>query len=235
MKQIYFLTTILFLVLSPLKAQTTKIYYFDQSMSGPFNLNEFVIKIDTKGKIPANSTVLLTFQMFLNYSNNVNDVVWLKGMGADGPLLNFQMDDWVPREYESITDISEYAVGHDFLTEDMLYSGNPNDRYEKKAFPDGRNVSFWQVFLTVTEGTGTLSNDTIEKDASIRVFPNPSSDYIQVTGLSQPEKYTVYTMLGTEVKSGLVAEGEKINIQSLANGIYFMKLNNGQTLKFVKQ
>ena len=41
--------------------------------------------------------------------------------------------------------------------------------------------------------------------------------------------------IGTEVKNGKIFDLEKINIQNLTNGVYFLKFENGSTLKFLKK
>jgi len=70
---------------------------------------------------------------------------------------------------------------------------------------------------------------------STKVFPNPSSDFIEITGLTARENYEIYNTLGQEIKKGIVPENKKIDIQNLTNGIYFLKFERGNTLKFIKE
>lgn len=82
----------------------------------------------------------------------------------------------------------------------------------------------------------TLSTDKFEKIANaVKVFPNPSKDYIQVSGISALEPYEISSALGAQVIKGSVAENQSIDIKNLANGIYFMKFKNGNTIKFIKK
>ncbi len=70
--------------------------------------------------------------------------------------------------------------------------------------------------------------------SNIFIFPNPSTDFIQLSGLVKTQQYTIYNVLGVQIHNGNISLGEKIDIQDLTNGIYFMKLDNGNTIKFMK-
>lgn len=77
------------------------------------------------------------------------------------------------------------------------------------------------------------SNETLFND--IKLFPNPSTDFIQIKGFSENERYSIYNMLGVEVMKGICIENKMINIQELAKGMYFLKVNNNQNIKFFKE
>ena len=70
---------------------------------------------------------------------------------------------------------------------------------------------------------------------SILIYPNPTTDFIQIYGLIKTEKYSIYSILGSEIKKGTVSNEEKIDTQNLNGGLYFMKFDNGNTLKFTKK
>lgn len=103
------------------------------------------------------------------------------------------------------------------------------------------NGTLYNFTLTGTSSnwigsTLTLSTDKFNgTNNSLQLYPNPSSDFIQVSELTQTGSYKIYTASGTEVKTGTVDSSTKINIQSLTNGAYFLKLNSGNTLKFIKK
>ncbi|WP_418513841.1 T9SS type A sorting domain-containing protein [Corallibacter sp.] len=81
----------------------------------------------------------------------------------------------------------------------------------------------------------TLGTDSFQlREKHITVFPNPSSDYIKISGLTTSESYSVYNLLGAEVKRGTIVADEKINIQNLKNGVYFVKLENDDSFRFIK-
>ena len=64
----------------------------------------------------------------------------------------------------------------------------------------------------------------------INIFPNPSSDFIYIDNPKQ-KLIIIYNSLG---KIELINKNEKIDIQKLNPGIYFVK-NEKQFSKFIKK
>lgn len=81
----------------------------------------------------------------------------------------------------------------------------------------------------------TLSTNIFELDKKLRIFPNPTTDFIKVLGLTSKESYTLYNILGTEIKKGVISNNEQIDIRELTNGLYFLKFDNGNSIKFIKK
>jgi hypothetical protein len=81
----------------------------------------------------------------------------------------------------------------------------------------------------------SLNDNGVEIDKKIKLYPNPLADSIQISGLKNSENYTVFCLLGKEMLHGIISNGERIAIENLNNGIYFLKFDNGNTLKFVKE
>ncbi|WP_161792614.1 T9SS type A sorting domain-containing protein [Psychroserpens damuponensis] len=80
----------------------------------------------------------------------------------------------------------------------------------------------------------TLSNDDFNINDTLSLFPNPSSTNIFIRGLKQREAYVMYNTLGEKVLEGYIEKHESINVASIKTGLYFVKLNSGQSLKFIK-
>jgi sugar lactone lactonase YvrE len=80
----------------------------------------------------------------------------------------------------------------------------------------------------------TLSTNELFIKEKVILFPNPAVNFIQVPGITKFEKYNIYDYLGKTVINGVIFNDEKIDIQTLTNGIYFLKLNNGNKIKFIK-
>jgi DNA-binding beta-propeller fold protein YncE len=81
----------------------------------------------------------------------------------------------------------------------------------------------------------TLSITDNSFNQSLNISPNPSSNFIQILGLTKRENYLIYNTLGLKINNGSISENEKIDIQIFSNGIYFIKFENGFTLKFIKE
>ena len=109
--------------------------------------------------------------------------------------------------------------------------------------PPATSLSAWIPFLCVPSGvfsgdgtSSTLSVTEVELSIKkIKLFPNPTTDFIQISGLTKTEKYSISNILGSEIKKGTMSNNEKLDIQYLNNGLYFMKFDNGNTLKFIKE
>ena len=88
-------------------------------------------------------------------------------------------------------------------------------------------------FFSVTLGVDKFSTE------SIVLYPNPASSVITIKSQSLPDSYSLYNTLGQVLKQSQVKSivDLNINIESLSEGMYFMKLtkdNSSQILSFIK-
>lgn len=89
--------------------------------------------------------------------------------------------------------------------------------------------------INITAGTvGIEENEA----SSFRVFPNPATNMINVEAQGY-EQYQLVNMLGQTVSSNSLNNGTaQINVSNLSNGVYFVRLINGnnvETIKVVKK
>lgn len=70
---------------------------------------------------------------------------------------------------------------------------------------------------------------------SLSISPNPASDFIQLSNLNKIGYFTICNILGSKVIDGNISNYEKINVRDLTNGLYFLKFDDGTTLKFIKE
>lgn len=81
----------------------------------------------------------------------------------------------------------------------------------------------------------TLNNTTFETVNHIKIYPNPTSDYVYFIGINENVEISLFSSNGTKLK-----ETKKmfLNIQDLPNGLYFLKItegNNIHTNKIIKK
>ena len=95
---------------------------------------------------------------------------------------------------------------------------------------------FLDDFETSIESTESLSNheEKIAKNKKT-IYPNPSSGSITILGIYEKQAYKIYNLMGAEVLKGSINFNENIEIRNLTEGLYFLKLENGNTLKFIKK
>lgn len=110
-----------------------------------------------------------------------------------------------------------------------------------ETFTGGSNIltqGFHQSKLTVTPITEFL-NSKIE----LKVFPNPTSDFIliQFNELIENSGYTLFELTGKILESKLITSTEtKLDLKNYASGQYILKLTKNstqplQTFKIIKR
>ena len=82
---------------------------------------------------------------------------------------------------------------------------------------------------------GTLSVATFTAGNEFSLYPNPATNVLKVNGLTSIENYTIYNTIGAVIKSGSIGNNEEINVSSLTNGLYFLKFENSNAIKFIKK
>ena len=70
---------------------------------------------------------------------------------------------------------------------------------------------------------------------NIKLYPNPANTTFELSGLTQAEKVSIYNVLGTKVFEGTIDTNQKVDVQNLTNGLYFLNFENGSSLKFIKE
>ncbi|MFD1614660.1 choice-of-anchor D domain-containing protein [Gelatiniphilus marinus] len=92
-------------------------------------------------------------------------------------------------------------------------------------------------FTIQGEADGALSLDEAlnKKSDAIKIYPNPTTDYISINGLKKSSTFSIFNVLGTEVLKGLVSPEGNIDVKNLKIGLYFMKIYGSNTVKFIKK
>jgi len=107
------------------------------------------------------------------------------------------------------------------------------------------NVVFWD------ENNGWISGDygqiahftnntgipNIDKP-TITIFPNPSSDFISINGVTGTTQVLIYDIAGRILANNQVESNDKLDIRKLKSGIYFLKLpntDNNTVFRIIKQ
>lgn len=85
-------------------------------------------------------------------------------------------------------------------------------------------------------GVGVIVSgvDAVEKEMSIRVYPNPADDMIVVEGAKENSVATIYSTLGMMMSQIEVGKSSKIDVTGYPAGIYIVVID-GETIKFVKK
>ena len=96
----------------------------------------------------------------------------------------------------------------------------------------GNNLFLDDIALNTTT---TLSINDVSAINGVKVYPNPTSDFIQISGLTTSKNYAIYNILGAKITRGNISENEMIDVKGFTSGVYFLKFDNGNTIKFLKE
>lgn len=148
-------------------------------------------------------------------------------------LKNIQLDtSSLPAGLIQYFQCNEGTVGADnwvlYQLLDHTGNGRPGDLW---------NVSRWGACSNWVDSVpaALLSVDTFENtNIGLSLYPNPANNVVKINGLKSNKNYTIHNALGAIVKKGTVANNTEIAVSDLAKGLYFLKLEDNRTLKFIK-
>ena len=81
------------------------------------------------------------------------------------------------------------------------------------------------------DALSTTDNQTANQ---VKVYPNPVKDILTINS-EDLKSYSVYNILGQEVKKDNLDSSNQINLSDLKNGIYILKLQNKENNHFTKK
>ncbi|MFP4528942.1 MAG: T9SS type A sorting domain-containing protein [Candidatus Kapaibacterium sp.] len=91
-------------------------------------------------------------------------------------------------------------------------------------------ASFGEMYLAEIS-ISSLSTSYPAPAPALSLHPNPTSDFITISGMNDPtQTIDIYTLAGVNIMS---AEGPRVDVSHLAPGFYFVRVG-GRSLKFVK-
>lgn len=83
----------------------------------------------------------------------------------------------------------------------------------------------------------TLGVEESGKSAKPEIYPNPASDILNISGISEAANFEIYNALGQKTGEGKV-EDHKVDLHHLSKGVYFIQLKDKEKvtrLKFIKK
>ncbi|MBK8620722.1 MAG: T9SS type A sorting domain-containing protein [Saprospiraceae bacterium] len=137
--------------------------------------------------------------------------------------------------------------GTDFMEVGKIMASGSRNSEKQYSFvhqPGEGHTFYYKLSQTDFDGKFTdLATSIIRTSRpalDIRVFPNPGTDFISLSGLDEENKTTfvIYNTLGKMIDKGVIHHGN-ISIDHFPAGTYFIQLNDAQnqqvTLSFCKK
>lgn len=127
-------------------------------------------------------------------------------------------------EREYFAEITESYFG---LNDYFPFNYSDLSNYDVLGFNTAKSI--WADSTLSLQSSGSKIN-------TITVYPNPVSTNIYINRANLNMSYAIYNLVGREIMKGKVASNnEKINFENFSSGIYFLKFENGTTIKFIKE
>ena len=95
------------------------------------------------------------------------------------------------------------------------------------------NASYWEVFQFFKKNSKTQHVAPTIEEPTVTLYPNPAADFIELEGVTAEDELEVYNIQGQRL---MQARGVSIlDLSTLASGMYFLKVNQEQTIRFTKR
>ncbi|QTD37649.1 discoidin domain-containing protein [Polaribacter batillariae] len=207
--------------------------------------NAFATATDQAGGYFSASNPDPVFTLSLGNNYNVSSlVIWGYPLDPSAEAKSFKVE-------FSTDGGTTYAEGVENVTNSSSLGGNSNAAI--LTFSSVKTANFVRITFTDNHGGGRAAlgevkfvgalNEPLSLDSNslsrIKVYPNPSSDYLFVSNIEDEGEAIIYNVFGKKIKSFKLSIGmEKINIKDLSTGIYMVSLNNaGKSLmkKIIKK
>ncbi|MBK1898128.1 reprolysin-like metallopeptidase [Chryseobacterium paridis] len=157
---------------------------------------------------------------------------------ANERVLNFPVAQITGPVTGSFTVPQSAVTGQPMRMRVVLLYGGPDNAGGSLTGPCGTlsygEAEDYNVVATSTLGT----SETVIKNDGIQLYPNPASDVLNITKVSDKATYKIYSVTGQLVGSGNI-NGGKINVSTLVKGGYVITVDEkGKDVfksKFIKK
>ena len=100
--------------------------------------------------------------------------------------------------------------------------------YRQWSYHLARNFSVDYVkvngnYVSISGSSLSVNDENFANKVS--VYPNPANDLIRISG-KEAKEYSIYNVLGSQVRATQPIKNESINVSNIQEGIYFLNLFN---------
>lgn len=98
------------------------------------------------------------------------------------------------------------------------------------------SVVYETIPIVITITNCVVSNDEINEDSNIGLFPNPTFGTFKLTEQNSVDRISVYNIIGKEVVSFSATANGNYDVSDLENGMFLVRLfdQKGETLKVLR-
>lgn len=194
-----------------------------------------------------NSLLTTTGIDFTKFFNN-----WIYGQGYpsytirwnQNPLTNVNLSVKISQTqshssvnyFEMPINIRVHGSGGQVL--DLVFQNNQNNDQFFSQVPFAiTSVEFDPQLFILSKNNQVIKDVTLSADESkiepLKLFPNPTKDFLEIIGLNFSTPYEIYDMSGKLVEKNIYQTSKKISVKDLSKGIYLIKIGS-TNYKFIK-
>lgn len=168
-----------------------------------------------------------------NFGNSPAGTEWAFGRTSDG-VENLDFTTWIVAT--TVPDIDGLANPSLLVDSNMVVHLIDDDIYiDIKFLSWGQGQNGGGEFSYERATDETTSTDEIDLKQTLKVFPNPATNYLEIQNLTEAQNIQVLDILGTTVLQKFANLNDRINTELLTPGVYFIRTEDGRISNFVKQ
>ncbi len=235
----------------------------NQEYNHPIELKTIALNVDTNvswvegfkntgiSGVPALDQLILDYQFSLDSFWDLNGIT-IFFIKTEIEFLNLNA---IIGDFENIQDLNSSEIYYDIIDLRFNYTGIPyqinnenvavadiiieNDvftfsLYSGDCFAGCMYSESWSVQVTEDCQVELLSNES-NSISNFTIFPNPSSDIINISGITDEEfSIKIYNLQGQILKS-ISSKTNQIDITFLTSGVYFIKIQTEDNKTIIKR
>lgn len=122
----------------------------------------------------------------------------------------------------------------------LVLDHNANNQYFYKPLTfNVSSISFNYDYQILTKNAivsqdATLAADDFNQKSELKIYPNPTKDYIKVLGIEKKSTFEIYSSDGKLVKKGEYNPQYNLTISELKKGVYILKILD-KNFKIIKE
>jgi hypothetical protein len=147
--------------------------------------------------------------------------------GYNSPITSFKFQYWNVDHWEDL--ISE--TSNTISTYSKSFTEVSTNKVRLYINSTASNIArFYEIEVYGRIATLGTNDFSLSK---FNIYPNPTSNILNISGDNTIEFLQIFDVSGKQLISK--KDSNSVDVSTLSKGTYFMKLNNKETLKFIKE
>ncbi len=166
--------------------------------------------------------------------NNTNDVVTSNKTITLWGRLEVSLEEYEDIDENDVTFDPEIGDTFTIVTANQI-----NGTFSAIIFPEMVGKEFQityndnNIVLEVVEKS--VLSAAVFQTSKLNVYPNPTDSKLSIDGISSLTEITIINSLGQELINTTIGQGDTIDLSGYPSGIYFLRTENNETLKIIKE